>query len=783
MAETSSAQVELSQEIAASIEAGDMDRTHRLLGELGEEADPRIIAAVAGVLMRQCRWQEALATFGRIHNPNDGCQMQMRLARNLQVLQQERPEVYRVLLETSPQTRCEISLRPSGKWSIIQTTPNGRKTCLGHNADPTEDDRTLAASMAPVINTREAILLGGVSDGYLLNELAGKLSSIKGDFLPILYIVEPDPEVLINCMMLHDMTGPHGPIECENYHWYVGPGWEEGLRETLVSDPLKPHPEVRTFAGRWSAEIKAHIDRLTQERTAPVKELTRQVKAYYDGLTRDELVGLLGPTPPRQPRVLVLTSRFTTVLQYSSRDVADAFEQLGWQTRLIIEPSPTHRVTYMSLLQELHGFKPDMIFVIDHLRYETEGLYPPNLPYVCWIQDNMPNLTSTSAAESIGLRDFVLTSNRPTYRDTHGYPDRQCIDLAKLSRQPHLPASWSSNGDDLVYVSNASRTGEQWADKIVAGTQGDSRVSQFMRICCDRILQTYRDGGSIDASYQVLKAVEQVERDLDMHLVDPAVRFSIVTKLVHPLNDALYRQQALGWAANVAKRLGLTLAIYGQGWADHPTLSPYAKGTVTYGKDLEELTRNSKINLRLEPYTSLGHQRMIDGLLAGGFFLHRHYPPETEMQDLCDFLHKHVDPSANTLVQARAQIDSRYIQELEQRVGRCSQLFVELESNLVDGVRALQNCGVLASAGEALPRLAEMSFHDEGSLQHRVEQLINKPDVRQQVATSQRRMVEQTRTYVVGVQGVINKIRRLIDEEPASIASAPLTPGDVKESA
>jgi hypothetical protein len=783
MNESSSSQIELSQEIAASIEAGDMDRAHRLLNDLGAEADPRIVAAVAGVSMRQCRWQEALATFDRINNPNDGCQMQMRLAQNLQALQQARPEVYRVLLETSPQTLCEISSLPSGKRTVTQTTPDGQKKCLSRSADPTGDAHTLTDSMAAVIDRKNALLLGGVSDGYLLKELAGQFARIDGDLLPILYIVEPDPEVVINCMMLHDMTGPHGPVECVNYHWYVGPGWEDSLRKTLVADPLMPGPATSSFTGRWADTIKACVHEISERNTAPNQDLVREVKAYYDGLTCDKLVDLLGPTPPRQPRMIVLTSRFTTVLQYSSRDVADAFEKLGWQIRIIIEPTPTHRVTFQSMLRDLHDFKPDMVFVIDHLRYQIEDLFPPNLPYVCWIQDVLPNLTSTTAGESIGLRDFVLTSNRPTYRDTHGYPDRQCIDLAKLSRPPHLPASWASNGDDLVYVSNASRTGEQWADKIVAGMQDDPRVSQLIRTCCDRILQVYRAGGSIDASYQVLKIVEQVEHDLDMHLVDPTVRFSIVMKLVHPLNDALYRQQALGWAANVTQRLGLTLAIYGNGWADHPTLAPYARGPVAYGNDLEELTRASKINLRLEPYTSLGHQRMIDGLLAGGFFLHRHFRPETELQHLCDFLHEHLDPSVNTLSKARAQIDPEYVQELEQRVGRCSQLFVELDSNLVDGVRALQNCGVLASVGEALPRLAEMSFHDEDSLQHRVEQLINKPDVRQQVATSQRRMVEQSRTYVVGIQGVINKIRRLIDEEPASVTSAPLNPDAVKESA
>ena len=54
----------------------------------------------------------------------------------------------------------------------------------------------------------------------------------------------------------------------------------------------------------------------------------------------------------------------------------------------------------------------------------------------------------------------------------------------------------------------------------------------------------------------------------------------LVGMLTHPLNDALYRQQGLTWAAEAAREQGLHLGLYGNGWEKHPTLAEYARGPV-----------------------------------------------------------------------------------------------------------------------------------------------------------------------------------------------------------
>ena len=111
--------------------------------------------------------------------------------------------------------------------------------------------------------------------------------------------------------------------------------------------------------------------------------------------------------------MLLLTTRFSTVLQYSTRDTAEAFERIGWDARVVIEPSPSHRLYQHGIRQAVDEFQPDLVFQIDHLRYEHGDLFPPGVPFACWVQDHLPNLQIPGAGQAVGMRDFVLTDMGP----------------------------------------------------------------------------------------------------------------------------------------------------------------------------------------------------------------------------------------------------------------------------------------------------------------------------------------------------------------------------------
>ncbi len=91
------------------------------------------------------------------------------------------------------------------------------------------------------------------------------------------------------------------------------------------------------------------------------------------------------------------------------------------------------------------------------------------------------------------------------------------------------------------------------------------------------------------------------------------------------LGDRIFRHEALTWIGDWARHNQRSFRIYGNGWDSHPTLSEFAAGPAENGRELVCVYRASAINLQLMP-AGFVHQRSLDGLAAGGFFLSRSTP-------------------------------------------------------------------------------------------------------------------------------------------------------------
>lgn len=87
----------------------------------------------------------------------------------------------------------------------------------------------------------------------------------------------------------------------------------------------------------------------------------------------------------------------STVVQYSARDTCAAFEELGWETRIL---KMSHSVTDWQIAKAINEFKPDVLIFINHLRpFEENTPYPKNLMFVTWIQDAIPEINRHDTAQ------------------------------------------------------------------------------------------------------------------------------------------------------------------------------------------------------------------------------------------------------------------------------------------------------------------------------------------------------------------------------------------------
>lgn len=725
--------------------------------------------ASALAYLAQRRWADSANAFARacgeaglgVLSPQD--QLRRNLAANFAELAAHRPDVATSLDSAPADPRFSLDITPSGRPTLRYTAPGqpGKRLCAGD--DPLQ---SLASAMHQLLPAREAaqpLILLGTGDGYLLTALARHPRPLPLGRQQCIYLVEPNPGNLLLTMMLHDWTGDAGPIRQRRVHFCVGPDAIKRFEAMLDADLYLPFPEVNVASEpdgvRLARALPDILGRMLRRDQARKAEIHRR----YAMADLAQLAAVTSDTPPRKPRALLLTSVFTTVLQYSTADTARALRELGWEVEVAIEPSKYHTLTLPAIRQLILDHRPDLILQIDHLRAEHGDLFPATIPFLCWTQDHLPNLTRPEAGASQGPLDFLLTNHGPWYTRNFGYPAGRHIALGKLTRVPEIPPAWSSDGPDLCYVSNWSKRPEAAMADVQAAFAAFPVAAGLVEPCVRRIEVTYARGGSFAGTMAIRELVSEVAAEQGVTL-PPALLTNLATELFERVNNSYYRQQALLWAADLADRLGLTLAVYGNGWADHPRLGRYARGPVAYGADLEALTRAAKINLQVVPYFCL-HQRLLDGLAAGGFYLVREHPSDSSVARLAGFLERHA-PAARDLPQALAATPPQHHAELRKLAQ--ANAFIADRLDPVELVRVFTDQGLFAGGAVMPPRIDEVSFSSPQSLEDRVRQYLADPALRRTLVMQQRSAIAGTLSYTAGLRRVIGELHKHLARMAAS---------------
>lgn len=752
--------------LAAALAADDLDRADAIAASLGplNELDAPGLQAVAALHLKRRRWRQAAAALRSMESHDDGTRMQLLLAGNFAAAEEHHPGLCQVLLSSdSADSVCRPVLSKSGEVTIAQTSSDGTTVILTPGGEPHEATPQILEGLREDLKRGRCLVLCGVGDGYLLNHLANHPPDLLLGQQQCIHIIEPHAEVLVAAMMIHDWSEPNGPFADRRFQWWVGPQWASELHAALEHDAYLPLPERPVRMSIDGEQIDGALREVIAALARGDKRVADRVARRYRSRSAERLAPLFGEHPPRQPRVLLLTTRFSTVLQHSTRDLAAAFEAAGWATRTPIEPSPYHRHSQRNVLRHLADFQPDLVVQIDHLRHEHRGLFPPELPFVCWIQDDLPNLMNRAAGEAISARDFILTTTQAIYEHDYGYPARQCIYMPKATRLPDVKTLAHCESPDVVYVSNASATPEAITKQLIDDCASMPGRFELIPAVTTALTNRYARGECCFTPSEIRAMVLEEASRCAAPPLPGGVADRLALRVFASVNNALYRQQVMEWAARICRRLGLSLGLYGAGWEDHPTLGEFARGTVPYGPELESLTRSAKINLQVVPYMFV-HQRWLDGVAAGGFFLIRAHPMDTLAAEVAAFIDSNLDASVGTLEEACAALDDAKRRELESLIER---------RNAYDDHRgtdpvALYRLHCLEGRDyiyQSPAFLQDVRFADEASLAGCIERFAHDPQRRRAVQKKQYEYVSAHFTYAAALRRVLPRIRDLLAEE------------------
>lgn len=347
------------------------------------------------------------------------------------------------------------------------------------------------------------------------------------------------------------------------------------------------------------------------------REATERIAARTNGERlarfRDALAG-------RRPLVIAgLVSRHTSVVCHMMRDMLAVLAARGHETILMTEPTPS--APMVDLLGPLATRDVDLVLAINYLRSHPAPLTPAPLPYVCWMQDMIASAQTREAAASQGPLDLLVAPSAGFFAHRFGYAAERTVAAPNLTSW----AMYGAIGDrprrrgapDVVYVGHGWESAETLAERQAASPEAKTVLAEATRELRRRL-----EAGEEITGFERMRIIARI--------VGTPIRRGAGNGLywaVQSVFDRLFRHQALEWAARWCERHGRTMAIHGMGWERHPTLGRHARGVLENGVPLGELCRDAGVVLHANGNASL-HQRLLDGVAAGGCVLTRRNPAD-----------------------------------------------------------------------------------------------------------------------------------------------------------
>lgn len=345
----------------------------------------------------------------------------------------------------------------------------------------------------------------------------------------------------------------------------------------------------------------------------------------------------IGNIQNKTPKVLILTSEFTTIVKYHCYYLNDALNRLGIETN-ILEYKFNEELYNFKIIQHINLFKPDIIFSINHMFSESLNLkkYPI---FLTWMQD-IPDL--------INLKDSVNSIPKNQFILNHFITDRELLNDKNTNLDKFIDAPICSS--EFIYK-NYNLTDKEKVNYscdicIVAHNvdlyyfieqQGNELLKKILFIILNETLNSDKIYLSIKELRIILdNIVTQLEYELNEDDLDK-LKYSINSK---EFEIILYNFNYIIMKINMVDVLlneGFTnIKLWGREWQNIERFKPYAMGSAENGEELSKILQASKIVLGCNNQSSV-QARVFETFLSGGFFINSYVYPDEDISDIRKF--------------------------------------------------------------------------------------------------------------------------------------------------
>lgn len=540
---------------------------------------------------------------------------------NAAALERHRPEVLRAIGDPAEQVAdLELHRDVTGGMHLLDLSdePAWLGGLVDHRAEATFE--------TPRENGRPIpIQILGLTTGRLLDRTWETSVPPTGDMPRPIHLLETEPRLAAAWLHLGDhrelladprvvmMIGPDA-VEAWGREMRRRPGVATPERAihartgiTFTEPAAIMRQEIRDFRG---AEIERGIADLT--------ELWRAV---------DDVAAAARLAPGTT--IAGFTSRFTTVLRFAMRDVAHAFEAMGYRFVLVEEDGPGEHLAAERILRTLVDERVDLVITFNRLRPDGLPMFG-QVPVLTFVLDPVDEVLSHEGAARAGQRDVLAGFYRDRAVNELGYRDShyRALPFFPVSTRTFHDAALSPTererfSGDVVFIGNARGDADAWHQFCLGRFPGSFEpLFDAARAELDRRVAA---GTFIDQP-EARRIVDAAAGHAGLEVPD-RIAGHVASMYVHRMFDIRWRLDALTWVAAWADESGRRLNLFGDGWDRLPAFSRFARGPVDHDTEARLAYRGSPIALQLIP-SGLVHQRTFEAIACGTLVVARETPQD-----------------------------------------------------------------------------------------------------------------------------------------------------------
>ncbi|MGN7612438.1 tetratricopeptide repeat protein [Magnetococcales bacterium HHB-1] len=298
-------------------------------------------------------------------------------------------------------------------------------------------------------------------------------------------------------------------------------------------------------------------------------------------LTKQRQKPIFDPNKPL--RVFLSSSRETTVMQYCSRDIADAFRRLGCEVYFFIEQNEKERLWLDHKLQQMINFNPHAVININHVH---NAWLHEDVVNIIWFQDSMSNLIE-GKTYSWRERDILFSVSPEIDR----LLQHNCK-APKPQRQPFaIDHHIFKKYPEVVRQNKAIFVGTSYIPDIKQHLSSIKRAIKYLE-----------------------KAMEQGEMIDETLATKLSYSYQLPYRAIWPaLCNYVLRKETVRWLCENPTH---PVEVYGRFWHLHPEIKPYFKGEIAHGKALAKLYNQTRYALSTITI-AIGSQRLAELAACG----------------------------------------------------------------------------------------------------------------------------------------------------------------------